>query len=53
MPANGAFQDAILFMGMLGLIGGAVALLIHDRDAAATMTARTAIVEDGVQAPSA
>jgi MFS family permease len=36
--ANDAFQDALLLMGLLALAGAAVALLIRDRDAAATMT---------------
>jgi EmrB/QacA subfamily drug resistance transporter len=35
--AFGAFQDAFLLMGALTLAGAAVALLIRDRDAAATM----------------
>jgi MFS family permease len=32
-----AFQDAFLLVGLLSLAGAAVAFLIHDRDAAATM----------------
>jgi EmrB/QacA subfamily drug resistance transporter len=51
VSANSAFQDALLLIGVLALIGGAVALLIRDRDAAATMAPRTAIVEDGTGAP--
>lgn len=43
--ANSAFQDALLLIGVLGLIGGAVTLLIRDRDAAATMAPRTTLVE--------
>jgi len=35
----GAFQDAFLLMAILSFIGAGVALLIHDRDAAATMRA--------------
>lgn len=33
-----AFQDTFLIVGVASLIGAAVALLIHDRDAARTMT---------------
>jgi EmrB/QacA subfamily drug resistance transporter len=46
VPANSAFQDALLLIGVLALIGGAVTLLIRDRDAAATMAPRTTLVED-------
>jgi len=35
-----AFQDAFLLTGLLALAGAAVAFLIHDRDAAATMAQR-------------
>jgi EmrB/QacA subfamily drug resistance transporter len=38
--ANDAFQESFLFMGLLALASVAVALLIRDRDAAATMTPR-------------
>jgi MFS family permease len=49
--ANGAFQDALLLMGLLALAGAAVALLIRDRDAAATMTPQRLPLEgDGREA---
>jgi MFS family permease len=37
---NDAFQESFLFMGVIALVSIGVALLIHDRDAAATMTPR-------------
>jgi EmrB/QacA subfamily drug resistance transporter len=43
--ANNSFQDAFLLMGLIALMSGAVALLIRDRYAAATMTARRAPAE--------
>jgi EmrB/QacA subfamily drug resistance transporter len=42
LAANNAFQDAFLLIGVVALISGAVALLIRDRDAAATMSPRRA-----------
>ena len=35
--APSGFQDTLWVIGVLSLIGAGVALLIHDRDAAATM----------------
>jgi EmrB/QacA subfamily drug resistance transporter len=37
---NDAFQESFLFMGLLALVSVGVALLIRDRDAAATMARR-------------
>lgn len=39
-----AFEDAFLLMGIISLVGVAVALLIRDRDAAATMAPQTQAV---------
>jgi EmrB/QacA subfamily drug resistance transporter len=52
--ANDAFQESFLFMGILALISVAVALLIHDRDAAATMKPREITRSAGdTQSPAA
>jgi MFS family permease len=40
-----AFQDALLVTGVLSLVGAAVAFLINDRDAAATMAPLTEDVD--------
>jgi EmrB/QacA subfamily drug resistance transporter len=51
--ANDAFQDALLLMGLLALAGAAVALLIRDSDAAATMAPQRLPVEGVEQGSSA
>lgn len=52
--ALSAFQDAYILMGVISLIGVGVALLIRDRDAAATMRRATAIEgADGEREPVA
>lgn len=45
-PAINAFQDVFLLIGLLTLAGAAVALLISDRAAAATMAPKVAEVPD-------
>jgi MFS family permease len=45
-PAIDAFQDVFLLIGLLTLAGAAVALLISDRAAAATMAPKVAEVSD-------
>ena len=59
-PADAAgqlssFQDAFLLVGLISLAGAAVALLIHDRDAAATMAVHIgrADAEEQAAAPAA
>lgn len=47
--AISGFQDTLWIIGVLSLVGAGVALLIRDRDAAATMAAHAIVPVDGAE----